>query len=206
MRGAGPDVALEPDFVRQDAANVVRIQQGLRSSGYDGAQLGALELRIRHWHAVYGRAMGLDGERVRGHDAAKAGVRRERSQRVQFFANLTSAEYEPAEFAAKAEAAGFDGVTCSDHYWLRSVFPHLWVSLAAMACATERVTLAPSFANNLFRSPVEFAQASLAMQRLSARAATRPASEPAGPRRSCWPPARCSPKGASGRGCTGRRC
>jgi alkanesulfonate monooxygenase SsuD/methylene tetrahydromethanopterin reductase-like flavin-dependent oxidoreductase (luciferase family) len=36
-----------------------------------------------------------------------------------------------------------------------------------MACATERVTLAPSFANNLFRSPVEFAQASLAMQRLS---------------------------------------
>ena len=96
-----------------------------------------------------------------------AGVRRERSQRVQFFANLTSADYEPAEFAAKAEAAGFDGVTCSDHYWLRSVFPHLWVSLAAMACATERVTLAPSFANNLFRSPVEFAQASLAMQRLS---------------------------------------
>jgi alkanesulfonate monooxygenase SsuD/methylene tetrahydromethanopterin reductase-like flavin-dependent oxidoreductase (luciferase family) len=86
---------------------------------------------------------------------------------VQLFANLTSAEYEPADFAARAEAAGFDGVTCSDHYWLRSVFPHLWVSLAAMATATERVTLAPSFANNLFRSPVEFAQASLAMQRLS---------------------------------------
>ena len=73
VRGAGPDVALEPDFVRQDAANVVRIQQGLRSSGYDGAQLGALELRIRHWHAVYGRAMGLDGEHARGHDAPEGG-------------------------------------------------------------------------------------------------------------------------------------
>ena len=33
--------------------------------------------------------------------------------------------------------------------------------------ATERVKVAPSFANNLFRSPVEFAQASLSMQRLS---------------------------------------
>ncbi len=86
---------------------------------------------------------------------------------MQLFANLTSVEHDPATFAAQAEAAGFDGVTCSDHYWLRSAFPHLWVTLAAMACATERVTVAPSFANNLFRSPVEFAQASLAMARLS---------------------------------------
>jgi alkanesulfonate monooxygenase SsuD/methylene tetrahydromethanopterin reductase-like flavin-dependent oxidoreductase (luciferase family) len=36
-----------------------------------------------------------------------------------------------------------------------------------MACSTERVTLAPSFANNLFRSPFEFVQASIAMQRVS---------------------------------------
>ena len=86
---------------------------------------------------------------------------------MQFFANLTSAEYDPATFAVDAEAAGFDGVTCSDHYWLRSVFPHLWVSLGAMASATERVTLAPSFANNLFRSPIEFVQASVTMQRIS---------------------------------------
>ncbi len=86
---------------------------------------------------------------------------------MQFFANLTSADPDPAAFAAAAEAAGFDGVTCSDHYWLRSVFPHLWVSLAAMSGATQRVTLAPSFANNLFRSPIEFVQASLSMQRIS---------------------------------------
>ncbi len=86
---------------------------------------------------------------------------------MELFANLTSNRYEPGEFAAAAEAGGFEGVTCSDHYWLREVFPHLWVSLAAMACATERVTLAPSFANNLFRSPFEFAQASIALQKLS---------------------------------------
>ena len=86
---------------------------------------------------------------------------------MELFANLTSNRHEPGAFASLAEQQGFDGVTCSDHYWLREVFPHLWVSLAAMACATERVTLAPSFANNLFRSPFEFAQASIAMQRLS---------------------------------------
>jgi alkanesulfonate monooxygenase SsuD/methylene tetrahydromethanopterin reductase-like flavin-dependent oxidoreductase (luciferase family) len=86
---------------------------------------------------------------------------------MELFANLTSNRYEPGAFAAAAESGGFDGVTCSDHYWLREVFPHLWVSLAAMACATDRVTIAPSFANNLFRSPFEFAQASVAMARLS---------------------------------------
>ena len=63
VRGAGPDVALEPDFVRQDAANVVRIQQGLRSSGYDGAQLGdagaahpALARGVRARHGLGRRA------------------------------------------------------------------------------------------------------------------------------------------------------
>ena len=86
---------------------------------------------------------------------------------MELFANLTSTRYEPAEFASAAEAAGFDGVTCSDHYFLTDLFPHVWVSLAAMASATERVQIAPSFVNNLFRSPFEFAQASASMQRLA---------------------------------------
>jgi alkanesulfonate monooxygenase SsuD/methylene tetrahydromethanopterin reductase-like flavin-dependent oxidoreductase (luciferase family) len=86
---------------------------------------------------------------------------------VELVANVTSTLYDPREFAAWAEEVGFAGVSCSDHYWLREPFPHLWVTLAAMATATSRVTLSPSFANNLFRSPVEFAQASVAMQRLS---------------------------------------
>ncbi len=86
---------------------------------------------------------------------------------MELFANLTSTRYVPAEFAASAEALGFDGVTCSDHYWLSDLFPHVWVSLAEMAAATDRVTVAPSFINNLFRSPFEFAQASASMQRLA---------------------------------------
>ena len=86
---------------------------------------------------------------------------------MELFANLTSTRYEPGAFAAMAEQSGFDGVTCSDHYWLRELFPHVWVSLAEMACATERITVAPSFVNNLFRSPFEFVQASVAMQRLA---------------------------------------
>lgn len=39
--------------------------------------------------------------------------------------------------------------------------------LATMAAATTRIRLTSSFANNLFRSPVEFAQASLAHNMLS---------------------------------------
>jgi alkanesulfonate monooxygenase SsuD/methylene tetrahydromethanopterin reductase-like flavin-dependent oxidoreductase (luciferase family) len=118
-----------------------------------------------------GRGAGVLGDAARTVSAtgrAAGGSPSFRDGSMELFANLTSNRYEPGAFAAAAEAGGFDGVTCSDHYWLREVFPHLWVSLAAMACATERVTLAPSFANNLFRSPFEFAQASIAMQKLSA--------------------------------------
>ena len=86
---------------------------------------------------------------------------------MELVANLTSTRYKPGEFASSAEAAGFDGVTCSDHYWITDLFPHVWVSLAEMAAATQRVSLAPSFVNNLFRSPFEFAQASASMQRLA---------------------------------------
>jgi alkanesulfonate monooxygenase SsuD/methylene tetrahydromethanopterin reductase-like flavin-dependent oxidoreductase (luciferase family) len=86
---------------------------------------------------------------------------------MDLFANLTSRRYPPAQFAALAEEAGYAGVTCSDHYWISDVFPHVWVSLAAMASATSRVTVAPSFVNNLFRSPFEFAQASFELHRLS---------------------------------------
>ncbi len=86
---------------------------------------------------------------------------------VEFVANYTSAGVDPMQFAAAAEVAGYDGVSCSDHFFRRSAYPHLWVTLASMACATRRVFLSPSFANNLFRSPVEFVQASLSMQQLS---------------------------------------
>lgn len=86
---------------------------------------------------------------------------------MQLIANYTSATADPREFAAAAEAAGFDGVGMSDHVFRSSAYPHVWVAVSAMAQATQRVFLTTSFANNLFRSPVEFAQAGLTMQWLS---------------------------------------
>jgi alkanesulfonate monooxygenase SsuD/methylene tetrahydromethanopterin reductase-like flavin-dependent oxidoreductase (luciferase family) len=58
---------------------------------------------------------------------------------------------------------------CADHLFSpRRAYPHLWVTLATFAAATSRVLLTSAFGNNLFRSPVEFAQASLQMQAVSA--------------------------------------
>jgi alkanesulfonate monooxygenase SsuD/methylene tetrahydromethanopterin reductase-like flavin-dependent oxidoreductase (luciferase family) len=86
---------------------------------------------------------------------------------IELVANYTSASVDPREFARMAEANGFDGVGCSDHLFRTTPYPHLWVAASAMAHVTERVFVTSSFANNLFRSPAEFAQASLTMQWLS---------------------------------------
>lgn len=86
---------------------------------------------------------------------------------MELIANYTSTSVDPRRFAAAAEEAGFDGVGMSDHLFRTAAYPHVWVAVSAMAQATERVFLTTSFANNLFRSPVEFVQASLTMQWLS---------------------------------------
>jgi len=86
---------------------------------------------------------------------------------IELVVNSTSGDDDPAALAVAVEAAGFHGVSASDHFFRRQAYPHLWVTVAAMAMATERISVGTSFCNNLFRSPVEFAQASLTMQRLS---------------------------------------
>ena len=86
---------------------------------------------------------------------------------VDIVANYTSLGADPMGFAREVEAQGFAGVSCADHVFRAAAYPHVWVTLAAMACATERVTISPSFANNLLRSPVEFVQAGLTLQALS---------------------------------------
>jgi Luciferase-like monooxygenase len=90
---------------------------------------------------------------------------------MEWFANLTTAVDDPAGWARDREAEGYDGVACADHFWVTrqktTPFPHLWVTLATMAASTTNAILQPSFANNLFRHPVEFAQASLSMQVVS---------------------------------------
>ena len=75
---------------------------------------------------------------------------------------------QPAEWASKREAEGWLGIAVPDHVFIeKQAVAHLWVTATEMALATKKVTIATSFANNLLRSPVEFAQGSLALQRAS---------------------------------------
>lgn len=87
---------------------------------------------------------------------------------MEFIANLMDAELDPVEWAQLRESEGWHVLGCADHFFSPTkTYPHVWVTLAAMAGGTSRAKLTTSFANNLFRSPVEFAQASLQMQRIS---------------------------------------
>ena len=87
---------------------------------------------------------------------------------MEFIANFMTAEEDPVVWAQTREAEGWDVLGCADHFFSpNKSYPHVWVTLATMAAATKKVKLTTSFANNLFRSPVEFAQASLQMQSVS---------------------------------------
>ena len=85
---------------------------------------------------------------------------------MEFAANFMSGDVSPGTWARRREDEGWDVLGCADHFFSvrRGAYPHLWVTLATFAAATTHVSLTSSFANNLVRSPVEFAQASLEMQ------------------------------------------
>jgi alkanesulfonate monooxygenase SsuD/methylene tetrahydromethanopterin reductase-like flavin-dependent oxidoreductase (luciferase family) len=87
---------------------------------------------------------------------------------VELAVNLMTATVDPVVWSREREAEGWDLISVADHLWTdRRPYPHVWVMLTAVAVATERVRVASAFANNLFRSPVEFAQASLTLQHVS---------------------------------------
>ena len=87
---------------------------------------------------------------------------------LEFVANLMEVSVDAGDWAHQREAEGWPVLAASDHFWSGDrAFPHLWVTLTHMACRTSTATLTSSFANNLLRSPVEFAQASLLLQRVS---------------------------------------
>ncbi len=88
---------------------------------------------------------------------------------MQFYANLPMPlNFDLAAWAQQRESAGWDGICASDHLWVNdNPYPHVFATLGAMAQATTRIRLTSSFANNLFRSPVEFAQAALTIAYLS---------------------------------------
>ena len=84
---------------------------------------------------------------------------------MEYIANVMRADIDVAAFARDAEATGWDGVAITDHTVHGDrLWPHVWVAASAAAVATERIVITTAFANNLFRHPVEFAQASMAMQ------------------------------------------
>lgn len=87
---------------------------------------------------------------------------------MEYIANFMTCDYDPAAWARTREAEGWQVLGCADHVWTdRRTYPHVWVTLATMAAATTTATLTSSFANNLLRTPVEFAQASLQLQAVS---------------------------------------
>lgn len=84
---------------------------------------------------------------------------------MEYIANVMRADIDVATFAHNAEESGWDGVAITDHtVHGNRLWPHVWVAASAAAVATERIVITTAFANNLFRHPVEFAQASIAMQ------------------------------------------
>jgi len=87
---------------------------------------------------------------------------------MEFSANLMSPTLAPGPWAAEREAEGWDVVTVADHLWTSTrPYPHVWVTATALATATRTIRVGTAFANNLFRHPVEFVQASLALQSVS---------------------------------------
>lgn len=84
---------------------------------------------------------------------------------MEYFVNMPNGRFhEPGVWAAEMEQQKWDGICASDHLWVSSHYPHVFVAATQMACATSKIKLTTSFCNNLFRSPVEFAQAALALQ------------------------------------------
>ncbi len=74
----------------------------------------------------------------------------------------------PVEWAVRREAEGWSGLAMPDHLMTgRRGAWHPFSALGAMAAVTTRVTLMTAYANNLMRSPVEYAQAALSLHRLS---------------------------------------
>lgn len=87
---------------------------------------------------------------------------------MRYVANLMDAALDPVAWARQRESQGWDILSVADHFFTPTrTFPHTWVTASAVAMATHRVTVTTAFVNNLFRNPVEVAQAALMMQRIS---------------------------------------
>lgn len=88
---------------------------------------------------------------------------------MELFAVYGRSPAQPADWAEKREREGWDGVAVPDHILSSGVgWPHPFFVLGLMAGATGQLTLTLAVANNLVRSPVEFAQLCSTAQAMSA--------------------------------------
>jgi alkanesulfonate monooxygenase SsuD/methylene tetrahydromethanopterin reductase-like flavin-dependent oxidoreductase (luciferase family) len=87
---------------------------------------------------------------------------------MEFVTQMMPSEPDPLAWLHRREAEGWDGVSIGDHITpLGRPYPHAWVTLGHWAAASSEVRLATAFANNLIRSPVEFAHAALSLHAAS---------------------------------------
>lgn len=87
---------------------------------------------------------------------------------MEYVTNFMDPSIDPVEWARRREEQGWDILSVADHFYTPGhPFPHLWVTASALATATTRPRITTAFTNNLFRSPVEVAQAALMMQQVS---------------------------------------
>lgn len=88
---------------------------------------------------------------------------------MEYFVNMPGVNFtDPGAWAKDMETAGWHGVCASDHFWVSDhLYPHVFVAATQMAMTTQHMLVTTSFCNNLFRSPVEFAQAALSLQQAS---------------------------------------
>ena len=88
---------------------------------------------------------------------------------MEYVTNFMNASLNPGEWARRREDQGWDILSVADHFYTPGhPFPHVWVTASALAMATTRPRITTAFVNNLFRSPVEVAQAALMMQQVAA--------------------------------------
>ena len=87
---------------------------------------------------------------------------------MEYVINLMDVGLNPGEWGRRRDDEGWDVLSVADHFFTSTrAFPHVWVTAAAIAEATSRAAITTAFTNNLFRSPVEVAQAALQMQNVA---------------------------------------
>lgn len=87
---------------------------------------------------------------------------------MELVAALMPGHVDGRAWARQREEEGWWGVSLGDHVAPGGrPFPHLWVGLAELATSTSALGILSGFANNLYRSPVEFAQGALTLQAVS---------------------------------------